>query len=168
MDHYRRQLVLSASAADVYLAIATQQGLRSWWTEACDADSHVGGLATFRFGSTHKTMRIDRLDPDREVRWHCVQSHIVAPGVPEGEWQGTDIVFRLTPRGAAQTVLDFEHIGLTPAIACWQICNDGWSQFLGSLQSLVETGTGAPFVPAEGAGCHATASRINREGSLSA
>ncbi len=45
MNHYRRQLILSARAADVYRAIATQQGLRSWWTETCDVDDKVGGRA---------------------------------------------------------------------------------------------------------------------------
>jgi uncharacterized protein YndB with AHSA1/START domain len=159
MDHYRRQLILSAPAADVYRAIATQQGLRSWWTTSCDADSHVGGRATFRFGPSWKAMRIDRLEPGREVLWHCVESHLVATGVKPQEWLGTDIAFRLTPRGTAQTVLDFEHVGLTPAIECWEICNEGWNQFLGSLQSLVETGEGAPFDPALAASCHAVASR---------
>lgn len=159
MDHFRRQLILSAPAADVYQALATQQGLRSWWTESCEADSRVGGHATFRFGQTYKVMRIDRLEAGREVRWHCIESHIVAPGVPKEEWLDTEIVFRLTPRGASQTLLDFEHVGLTPAVKCWEICNEGWSQFLASLQSLVESGEGTPFDPALAASCRPVAVR---------
>lgn len=158
MDHYHRQLLLSAPAADVYQAVATQRGVRSWWNDACEINSHVGGLASFRFGQSHAVMRIDRLEPGREVRWHCV-SHVAAQGGEPGEWLDTDIVFRLTPRGEAQTVLDFEHIGLTPALACWDDCNAGWERFMASLQKLVETGQGAPFMASTGASCQGAATR---------
>jgi len=55
-------------------------------------------------------------------------------------------VFRLSPE-AGGTRLDFEHIGLTPALQCFDICQSGWTIFLGSLESLVETGQGQPFLP---------------------
>jgi uncharacterized protein YndB with AHSA1/START domain len=157
MGHYHRQLMLSAPAADVYRAVATQQGVRSWWNDACEVADHVGGLASFSFGQTRKVMRIDRLEPGREVRWHCVESHIDAAGIAPGEWLGTDIVFQLTPRGETQTVLDFEHIGLTPDLGCWGICNAGWDQFMVSLRSLVETGQGAPFMASANASCQGAA-----------
>ncbi|MFC5498937.1 SRPBCC domain-containing protein [Caenimonas terrae] len=168
MDHFRRQLVLSAPAADVYQALATQQGLQGWWTQSCEADGHAGGRATFRFGQTRKVMRIDRLEPGREVRWHCIESHIAIAGVPPDEWRDTQIVFRLTPRGAAQTVLDFEHIGLTPALACWGACNKGWDHFLGSLRSLVESGEGAPYLPSVSASCGGAATAAAASGASAA
>ena len=89
--------------------------------------------------------------PNREVRWHVVEAFIDYSRLQRrDEWVGTDIVFQLTPQDSGnKTQLDFEHIGLTPAFECFEVCNAGWSQFLGSLQSLVETGQGQPFVAAE-------------------
>ena len=149
MTHYRRQLDLAASPAAVYAALSTQAGLRGWWTQTCEVQEVEGGSATFRFGAHHKTMRIDRLDPGREVRWTCVQAHIEVAGLPPDEWVGTTIAFRLAPSGHAGTRLDVEHLGLTPQLACWELCRTGWEQFLASLQALVEQGRGAPFVPAD-------------------
>lgn len=151
MNHYRRQLLLSASPSTVYRALATQQGLRSWWTQTCEVSSAVGGEANFRFNQTYKVMQIESLVPVREVCWQVVEAFIDAPSLRHrDEWVGTRIVFQLTPQeGGNKTRLDFEHIGLTPAFECFDVCNAGWNQFLGSLQSLVETGQGQPFVAAE-------------------
>ncbi|MEY4564392.1 MAG: hypothetical protein RLZZ618_3669 [Pseudomonadota bacterium] len=148
MSHFQKHLILSASPEAVYAALSTQQGLSQWWTATCEADETVGGQARFDFNQTHKTMRIDRLEPGREVRWHCVQAHLEAPGIAHtSEWVGTDIVFRLSPEAGGGTRLEFEHIGLTQALQCFNICQSGWTIFLGSLKSLVETGTGQPFLP---------------------
>jgi uncharacterized protein YndB with AHSA1/START domain len=150
MNHYHRQLFLDAPPAAVYQALATPQGLRDWWTQTCDIATTVGGQSTFHFNQTRKVMQIETLAPAREVRWLCVQAHIDASRLQhKDEWVGTHIVFKLSPQDGGSTRLDFEHIGLNPALECFDICRDGWNQFLGSLQSLVETGQGKPFVAAE-------------------
>lgn len=148
MKHYQRQLQLAATPDAVYQALATQQGLRNWWTQTCDVATAVGGRATFPFGEHYKVMQVTSLEPGREVRWHCVEALINVDAFKrKDEWVGTDIVFRLIPQAGGKTLLDFEHIGLTPAFECFTVCERGWNQYLGSLQSLVETGQGAPFVP---------------------
>lgn len=148
-NHYQRQMLLAAPPAAVFQALTTTDGLRAWWTPTCEADSEVGGRAVFRFDSTQKAMRITRLAPDREVAWQCVEAHIDARGVQhKDEWVGTHIMFRLSPaQGGSHTQLDFEHIGLTPALECFDVCTSGWKQFLDSLQAWVETGDGRPFIP---------------------
>jgi uncharacterized protein YndB with AHSA1/START domain len=155
MRHYQRQIELAAPPTAVYAALATESGLRSWWTQTCDVAEQEGGRSTFRFGPHHKTMRIDRLDPGREVRWHCVDAHIEAPGLRPDSWVGTTIAFQLNPAGTGGTRLAFEHLGLTPEIDCWDLCRAGWDQFLASLQAQVERGQGSPFIPSDG--CAATA-----------
>ena len=155
MSHYQRQLLLSASPAAVYQAIATQAGLRGWWTHTCDADSHVGGRATFQFNQSRKVMNLTSLVPEREVRWQCAEAYIDADFLQhKDEWVGTQIVFKLAPTGDGGTRLDFEHLGLSPALQCFDICTSGWNQFMGSLQSYVETGTGQPFTPADTCSAH--------------
>lgn len=154
MDPYTRQLILRAPSVAVYAALATEAGLRAWWSETAEADEAEGGTATFRFGPHWKTMRIERLEPQREVRWLCIGAKIDMPDLPrKDEWVGTRIVFRMAAQGPDTTLLDVEHTGLTPELACWGLCRDGWTHFLGSLQALVETGQGAPYrAQAAGAG----------------
>lgn len=148
MNHYRRDLRLRAPAAAVYAALATADGLRAWWSESADIAEEEGGISTFRFGPHWKKMEVERLDPQREVRWRCVGALIDMPGLQrKDEWVGTRIVFRLAPLDAHTTRLEVEHEGLTPQLACWGLCNDGWNHFLDSLQALVETGEGTPYRP---------------------
>jgi uncharacterized protein YndB with AHSA1/START domain len=149
MNHYQQTLALKASPAAVYAALTTPEGLRGWWTQDCDVPAAVGQTLHFRFRCARKDMRIERLVPGREVRWHCTGAHIDAAGIArKDEWVGTDLVFRLTPDAvdnAGRTRLDFEHIGLVPAFECYDLCRNGWQYFLGSLQQLVETGRGTPY-----------------------
>ena len=150
MNHYQRHLLLSAPPAAVYRALTTQEGARGWWTQSCDIASTIGGRSTFRFNRTYKVMENETLVPDQEVRWHCVQAHIDAPTLQhKDEWVGTHIVFRLSPQDNGKTRLDFEHVGLIPDIECFELCRDGWNHFLGSLQGLVDTGRGNPFLASE-------------------
>ncbi|HEX8310573.1 MAG TPA: SRPBCC domain-containing protein [Chthoniobacteraceae bacterium] len=147
MNHYRRQLLLTATPAAVYEALTTSEGLRGWWTQTCDIATGLG-KSTFRFNNTYKVMQVEYLEPEREVRWQCVEAHLEAPGVKKtDEWIGTQIVFKLSPDGGGKTQLDLQHLGLTPALECFELCQGGWNHFLASLQSFVETGKGTPLVP---------------------
>lgn len=144
MSHYQRSLVLDATPQVVYAALTTTFGLRGWWSEECVAESDVGGTLRFRFGPNWKTMRIEHLAPGREVRWLCTAAYMAAfPG--RQEWVGTRMVFRLAPEGECRTRLAFEHLGLEPALECYELCSGGWDYFLGSLQQFTDTGRGTPF-----------------------
>jgi uncharacterized protein YndB with AHSA1/START domain len=143
MSHYQQSLVLEASPPTAYAALTTPEGLRGWWTQDCDVETQVGGTLRFRFGRNHKEMRIERLEPGREVRWRCTGAHI-ARLTRTDEWVGTQLVFRLLPEGEGRTRLDFEHIGLVPSFECYELCSDGWRHFLASLRQFLETGRGTP------------------------
>lgn len=163
MSHYRKSLVVAGTPADVYAALVTPAGLRGWWTQDCDVATAVGGTIHFRFGNTHKHMRIERLLRDQEVRWACTGAHIAVERLTQNdEWVGTEILFRLTAVGETRTRVDFEHIGLVPAFECYDLCTDGWRYFLASLQQFVETGEGTPYRTAGDAPCRHEAQRETR------
>lgn len=139
-------LFIEAPAAKVYEALTTSDGLQGWWTETCEIGTTEGGLSTFRFDDTWKTMRIDKLAPSSEVRWHCMDSSIdLEHGSTSSEWIGTDFIFQLKSLSDQTTALRFQHVGLLPELDCYSDCFRGWTRFLGSLKQYVETGTGAPF-----------------------
>src|SRR3954468_20152618 len=115
---YRRSLILEADLSAVYTALTTPAGIRGWWTEDCEVPRTLGETLHVRFGRTSKDMLIVQLQPDCEVRWRCTRAHIDAQGMAQDEWVGTELVFRLMPDGAGRTQLDFDHIGLVPALQC--------------------------------------------------
>ena len=146
MSHYRQRLILDVNPTIVYSALTTIGGLRSWWTQDCDGATAVGGTIHIRFGRTHKAMRVEQLTPGREVRWLCTEAYIAAAQLTrKDEWEGTRLVFRMTPDGAGRTRLDFEHIGLVPTFECYGLCSNGWRHYLDSLQQWVGTGRGTPY-----------------------
>ncbi len=146
MTHYQAETSLSAPVASVYQALTTEPGIRAWWTAASEVGSAIGDRVSIRFGTTFKVMRIEHLLQDVAVRWKVIEAHLDVPGLTRmDEWVGTEIRFELEPVSTSITRLRIEHIGLTPEVECYGICSQGWSQFLASLKSYVETGTGTPY-----------------------
>jgi uncharacterized protein YndB with AHSA1/START domain len=149
MNHYQQSLTVAATPAAVYAALTTTEGLRAWWTDDCEGTTETAGILHFRFGATYKDMRIERLEPGREVRWQCTLARIAADAVTrKDEWVGTEPVFRISDAGQQRTRLDFEHVGLLPSLECYGLCDKGWQHFMGSLQQYLETGEGRPYVAA--------------------
>jgi uncharacterized protein YndB with AHSA1/START domain len=149
MKHYHCETLILAPASAVYDAITTPPGLRGWWTATCEVGTGVGARSTFRFGQTHNVMEVESLRPHLEVRWRCLEQHHHAPNqlTRTDEWAGTSLIFRLIPESASSTLLKFEHLGLTPQLECYDICNRGWNHFLATnLKSYAETGKGTPYV----------------------
>jgi len=147
MKNYQCDVEIAAPAAKVFAAITTEDGLKGWWTTSCESGTGVGSRATFRFGNTHNVMLTEKLTPNLEVVWKCLEQHHEAAELErKDEWAGTKVKFKLESRSLSSTVLHFEHDGLTPELECYQICDQGWGHFLKtSLKKLVETGKGEPF-----------------------
>jgi uncharacterized protein (TIGR02246 family) len=147
VEHYSSEIELAAPQSTVYAALTTQQGIQNWWTKTCEVGPAIGSQVIVKFGTTFKVMRIESLLPDREVRWKVTEAHLDAPGLTRtDEWIGSTITFQLVRESDFVTRLSMEHRGLTPQVECYEICSNGWKQFLASLKSYVESGRGTPFV----------------------
>lgn len=147
MNSFKLDLLMAAPVSIIYEALTTQHGIQNWWTTASEVGTTVGQQITIRFGDTYKVMRVEVLRPFTEVQWSVTDAHLVVPGLTRpNEWIGSTIVFQLTPHSDALTLLQLEHVGLTEQIECYEICRQGWNQFLRSLKSYVETGKGSPYV----------------------
>jgi uncharacterized protein YndB with AHSA1/START domain len=128
---------LSAPPDTVLAALRTPEAITDWWgpTEGLAA---VGGTFRVTFAS-HGQVIVLRVEPgqDGEVVWNVVET----PRTPE--WVGTRIVFDVRASGSG-SVLHFRHHGLTPELECFDMCHEGWTHYLGSLVSYVDTGEGQP------------------------
>ncbi|PUB16726.1 SRPBCC domain-containing protein [Paenisporosarcina sp. OV554] len=143
MNSYIKQVELSAPIEEVYEAITTEKGIKSWWTVDCDVSTEVGGVHSFRFERLlFNSMKIVDLVPSEKVHWTCIEGW--------NEWKGTDVVFKLRSIDERKTSVEFQHIGLTPSLSCYKMCSKGWDDTLLHLQQYVENGETNAHVPHTG------------------
>jgi uncharacterized protein YndB with AHSA1/START domain len=127
---------IKASAAEVYAALTTVEGLAGWWTTNTQGKGNdLGGVLQFRFGAGGFDMKVVELDPDKRVLWEVVDG-------PE-EWIGTQVDWSLD-QVDDYTVVLFKHQGWKEPVEFMHHCSTKWAVFLMSLKSLIETGKGAP------------------------
>jgi uncharacterized protein YndB with AHSA1/START domain len=126
---------MQASATKVYEALATTEGLSSWWITGTTGDTRVGGVVRFRPGGGGFDMKVVESKQGEVVRWECVG------GPPE--WIGTNLSFRLQAKGPETYVL-FTHAGWREPVEFMHHCSTKWATFLLSLRSWTERGEGRP------------------------
>ena len=128
---------IKSSLDKVYKALATVEGLASWWTDDTRGDSKVGGVIHFQFGERgFFDMKVLELQPATRVLWQVVDG-------PE-EWIGTTVSWELRQEKDYIIIL-FKHLGWKEPVEFMHHCSTKWGIFLMSLKSLLETGKGAPY-----------------------
>jgi uncharacterized protein YndB with AHSA1/START domain len=134
---------IKAAPGRVFDAIATQEGLSSWWTRDTEAQSKIGSVAVFGFGKRSLIFRmaIQTLDRGRLIAWHCIGDH--------EEWKDTRLTFDLQPGATGNdTVMRFKHAGWRSAEGWLGSCSYTWAHVLGRLKSYAETGERSPYFTA--------------------
>jgi uncharacterized protein YndB with AHSA1/START domain len=122
---------IEAPPAKVYAALATQSGLRGWWTADTIADDTEGGKAEFGFDKREMVFRmtIASLDPDRRVVWRCNGDN--------PEWQGTTLTWKIEPENDGCR-LRFTQSGWKEMTDMVAICNSTWGELMYRLKNYVE------------------------------
>jgi uncharacterized protein YndB with AHSA1/START domain len=125
---------IAAPPARVYDAVATTEGLSTWWTNKVDGDSVVGGTLRFYFAGPdpRAVMEVTELDPGRLVKWRCV-------GGPD-EWVGTDVRFELKETDG-ETALLFDHANWREPVEFMRHCSTKWAYLLLGLKAGLEGGS---------------------------
>ncbi len=145
VENYMSTIEVATTVEKAYNALTREISL--WWTEMFEGSSlHTGDLFTIRFGDNiYKTMQVKELSPCSKVIWFVEDSLIALPELKNRtEWIGTTIIWEIEPK-EDDTRIKVTHIGLNPDIECYEICSNGWIQFLGSLKLFLETGEGKPY-----------------------
>lgn len=135
MVDIKHKLVIKATPAIVFHAITTQQGLESWWAKQTIAKPEVGFVNVFNFGTAKNEMKVAALETDKQVVWTVINS--------TEEWKGTIISFDLEEKND-KTILRFNHSGWRSVTDFNAECNYAWANFMTSLKSYCEIGTGTP------------------------
>lgn len=145
MNNYTNTIEVKTTANKAYQSLTHQ--VPFWWTEVFEgASAQIGDVFTIRFGeSIHKTMRVEEAIPDTKVIWYVEDSLIALPELKnQTEWIGTTIIWEIE-QTEESIKIKVTHLGLNPDIECYDICSNGWMQFLSSLKLFMETGIGAPY-----------------------
>lgn len=137
-------ITVQASAKEIFICLTDR--IKEWWTETMEGSSaNKADEFTVRFGSSYKTFRVvDKIKPEIIV-WRCTDALIDIPELEnKKEWIGTKVVWEILPMKDISE-LKMTHVGLTPQMDCFDICEKGWNYFLASLEKLISTGSGEPF-----------------------
>jgi len=131
MAEIKHQIPIKAAPEKVYAALATQKGLRGWWTADTKADEKAGGEAEFGFERRGMIFRmtIEKLDPGKQVVWSCHGDH--------PEWNGTRLNWQLTPQDGG-TTLRFSQSGWESITDFCASCNSTWGELMYRLKDYVE------------------------------
>jgi uncharacterized protein YndB with AHSA1/START domain len=138
---YSRELTIQAPPDRLFDAVATLDGLRGWWTPRASGTESLGGEIRLAFEGLdeHIDLQVIAWRRPVEVEWRVVEHTALE------DWNGTTIRFLLSARGPKSCSVAFRHLGLSPALSCYDACEAGWEHFLGSLATFVERGQGRPF-----------------------
>ena len=119
--------------------------VREWWADGIEGSTDgVGSEFVFRYQDMHHSVqRLTESVPGEKVVWRVLESRISFTE-RKNEWDGTDLVFEIAGKDGGSE-LTFTHVGLTPALECYEACTSGWSFFVGeSLRGLITGGKGEP------------------------
>lgn len=137
-------LLVDQSPSEVIEAVSNPQ---NWWSgEVTGEAMQLNDEFSYRYQDLHYSrQRVVELVPEQKVVWMVTESELFYVE-DRNEWTGTKISFEVTRQGN-QTELRFSHLGLTPAVECFNSCSTTWSQLIKqSLYSLITTGKGQQLV----------------------
>ncbi len=98
-------------------------------------------------------MKVIELAPNEKVVWLVMDNYFNFIN-DKTEWKDTKVSFEISKKDG-KTQLIFTHHGLTPEYECYNVCKDGWSNYINnSLHNLITMGKGQPN-PKEGEGFNA-------------
>jgi len=133
---------VNAPAGRITDALATTEGLASFWTTDSHAAPEAGSAARFGFGGPELQMRIDQLDPGRRIAWTCLNDF----PMPPGHWAGTTVTWDLTPSGTGGVTVLLQHGNWPAPITQAGLAATAytWALVLTALKGYAETGTPQP------------------------
>lgn len=129
------QIGIKTSLDNAFNAVATLEGISSWWTPTT-GDPGINGSLSFNFGEHNVVADVTQFKPNQSIEW-TVRGE-------EGEWLNTHICFNFEASGE-QILINFEHNNWNEATTMCSLCSTKWAVFLLSLKEFLETGTGKPY-----------------------
>ncbi|MEX2379145.1 MAG: SRPBCC domain-containing protein [Vicingaceae bacterium] len=148
-EDYNTSFQVKESPEEVYQAV---NNVRGWWSEEIEGPTDELNKEWFyHYKDIHLCkMKVVELVPNKRVVWEVVKNSFNFVDDKE-EWVGNRLIFDISKEGE-KTKLTFTQKGLTADYECFEVCRDGWNNYINnSLYKLITTGKGEPN-PKEGEG----------------
>lgn len=132
---FTTSFTVDRDAQEVFAVITD---VRRWWHgEIEGVTDAVGEEFTYRQQDLHWSRQaVVELVPGERVVWRVTDARLSFTGDP-AEWVGTEVVFALSEADGG-TQVRFTHVGLVPALECFEACSGGWRHYVdGSLRSVL-------------------------------
>ena len=137
-DDYSYEMHVHASPQQIIAAVTDGELICQWWTSAARSEHHADDVRLFMSdGGRLIDFTLDHSAGTDEVVW------AVAACVME-DWVGTMPSFSVRQNDEGTCAVEFRHIGLRPALECFDQCCAGWNHFMPSLHRFLETSEGRP------------------------
>jgi uncharacterized protein YndB with AHSA1/START domain len=157
MATIHHQVAIAASPAEVYAALASADGIGTWWDQQKAVHTSEGLVLEHDPGPKHGVVRLRVVDliPNARVEWACISTHPASS--PASVWTGTHFIFEMSERDSAAataeresmeasrrnqarvTTLDFRQTGYDETSEFAGFNNFAWAQVLGNLKRVCES-----------------------------
>ncbi len=140
-DDYSYEMQVHASPQEIIAAVTDGDLICGWWTSATRSERHGDDVRLFMSdGDRLIDFTLDHAPGTGEVGW------AVTTCVME-DWVGTKPSFSVLQNDDGTCAVEFRHIGLRPALECFDQCRAGWNHFMPSLHQFLQTGGSRPDEP---------------------
>ncbi|MCU1427801.1 MAG: Activator of Hsp90 ATPase 1 family protein [Actinomycetia bacterium] len=141
-DDYTYEMRVRVPLPQIVAALTDDTLISRWWTAVTGSERHddevqlfIGGDAPFVF------FTVEHAPETNQVTWTVTDCAVMA------DWVGTKPSFSVRPNADGTSTIEFRHVGLGPALECFDQCRAGWNHFMPSLYQFLETGVGRPNEP---------------------
>ncbi|HKE85416.1 MAG TPA: SRPBCC domain-containing protein [Vicinamibacterales bacterium] len=137
MAAIQHQLLINAPTTRVYDAIATADGISTWWDKQTLQHTARGLVLEHNPGAEHGVVQLRVVDlvPHKRIEWECISTHPASS--PASVWTGTHFIFELAERNGA-TQVEFQQTGYDEHSKFFGANRDAWMQTLQNLKQVVE------------------------------
>jgi hypothetical protein len=147
MPDIRHAIVIDEGPESVRPLVATALGFKQWWAAdvrenpAAPADSRNVDLGFFNRATVYSLKPLKSLSAN-DVEWLCESGK---------EWQGTKLIFRLTPKDKG-TAVHFTHADWESETDYFISCNTTWGELMFRLKAAAEGKQPGPLFSNTGIG----------------
>ena len=141
-DDYTYEMRVHVPLPQIIEAVTDETVISRWWTAVTRSERHGDEVQLFMGGDGPAVVvAVEHASGTGEVTWTVTDCPVMA------DWVGTKPSFSVQASDDGTCTIEFRHIGLSPALECFDQCRAGWNHFMPSLHQFLETGVGRPNEP---------------------
>lgn len=108
MISIHHQIAIIAPIDKVYAALASADGISTWWDKQTPVQTDHGLVLEHNPGTRHGVVKLKVLDliPNKRVEWECISNHPLES--PASAWMGTHFVFEFTEQESPASIIERE------------------------------------------------------------